>query len=464
MHFLYNQNTKAITLFTVALVIFSASSCKKFLTPNPEQSAIQASQAFSTDASATSVVAGIYTSMMYGGLATTPTNGTLGVLLGLASDELDGYNQTYLDWQNDQFINTGAGPDYYTWSDIYNYIYQCNAAIEGMNASTGMSDSIRTQLSGECYFIRAFCYFELTNMYGPVPLVTSSNYQANATLGRTDSSAIYQQVLADLQKAESLLTPAYPSANMVRPNLYTAQALLARVYLYQGKWAQAEAEVDSVLAGPYSLATSLGGVFKITSPEVIWELYPVSTGGNNAYDFGFYTPASSQSGPKYYLTSILINSFEPGDKRAANWMTAYPFNGTTYYYPSKYVTPKSSPATQYNVVLRLAEQYLIRAEARAEQNNLSGAAADLNAIRARAGLGAATASDQTSLLAAIAHERQVELFTEWGHRWFDLKRTGAINAVLGTEKPTWTPDASLLPIPKLELQADVNLTQNPGYN
>lgn len=463
MHRLYIQHTKAITLFTAVLAIFAASSCKKFLTPNPEQSAIQASEAFSTDASATSVVAGIYTSMMYGGLATTPTNGTLGVLLGLASDELDGYNQAFVDWQDDQFVYTGGCPDDYTWSDIYNYIYQCNAAIEGMKASTAMSDSIRAQLLGECYFIRAFCYFELTNMYGAVPLTKSSNYQANATLARTDSAAIYQQVIADLQKAESLLKPNYPSANMVRANLYVAQALLARVYLYEGKWARAEAEVDSVLAGPYSLATSLSGVFKITSPEVIWELYPIAQGSRNAYDFGFYTPASSQSGPKYYLTSTLVNSFEPGDQRATTWMTAYSFNGTTYYYPSKYVTPSSSPATQYNVVLRLAEQYLIRAEARAEQNNLSGAAADLDAIRTRAGLGATTASGQASLLEAIAHERQVELFTEWGHRWFDLKRTGTINAVLGTEKPTWTPDASLLPIPKMEIQADVNLSQNAGY-
>jgi hypothetical protein len=462
MHKQYIKNTKAVTLFMAVLVIGAASSCKKFLTPNPERSAIQASQVFSSDASATSVVAGLYTSMQYGGLGTSPFNGTLGALLGLASDELNGYSQTYLDWQNDQFVYTSYCPDYYIWSDIYNYIYQCNAAIAGMNASTGMSDSIRTQLSGECYFIRAFCYFELTNLYGPIPLVTSPNYQANATLGRTDSSAIYQQMVADLQNAESLLTPNYPSANRVRANLYTAQALLARVYLYQGKWPQAEAEVDSVLTGPYNLATSLSGVFKVTSPEVIWELYP--QGGQNAYDFGFYTPASTQSGPKYYLTNTLINSFEPGDQRATTWTRAYSFNGTTYYYPSKYVTPSSSPATQYNVVLRLAEQYLIRAEARAEQNNLSGAAADLNVIRTRAGLGATTASGQSAILAAIAHERQVEFFSEWGHRWFDLKRTGAINAVLGAEKPTWTPDASLLPIPRLDIQADVDLKQNPGYN
>ena len=115
-------------------------------------------------------------------------------------------------------------------------------------------------------------------------------------------------------------------------------------------------------------------------------------------------------------------------------------------------------------MLRLAEQYLIDAEARAQQGDISGAATKLNAVRNRAGLGNTTAITQTDMLAAIAHERQVELFTEWGHRWFDLKRTGTINATLGVEKSSWTSDAALLPIPLLEIEADPNLTQNQGYN
>jgi len=106
---------------------------------------------------------------------------------------------------------------------------------------------------------------------------------------------------------------------------------------------------------------------------------------------------------------------------------------------------------------------LIRAEAEAWQNQLTAAATDLNTVRGRAGLMPTTATDQAGLLAAIAHERQVEFFTEWGQRWFDLKRTGAINATLGSLKPTWTADASLLPIPLNEIEADPNLTQNPGY-
>jgi hypothetical protein len=446
------------------LALLTLASCKKFLTPDPEKNAIQSTTVFTSNGSATSAILGIYSSMMYGSLSTSIDNGSLGVFLGFASDELNDYTQRYLDWQKNQVTYSLYAPDYYLWYSAYNIIYQTNAAIEGLTASTSLSDSIKSQLLGEAYFIRGFGLFTLTNMYGAIPLTISSDYNVNQSLARTDSATVYLQVVSDLQKAESLLTTGYPSSNRVRANRYAAQALLARVYLYQGQYAQAEAEADSVLSGPYQLVTNLQSVFALASNEVILQLLPVAQGSQNAYDFSWYTPASATSGPVYYLTSALVGSFETGDKRATTWVTAYPFMGNTYYYASKYVSAPSAAAAQYNVVLRLAEQYLIRAEARAWQNNLTGAATDLNAVRARAGLGATAANTQAGLLTAIAHERRVELFTEWGHRWFDLKRTGALDAVLGPLKPTWTSDARLLPIPLQEIAADPNLTQNPGYN
>lgn len=462
MNKIYFHKIKSIVLAATTLVLLSMTSCKKFLTPNPEQSAIQSTTVFTSNGSATAAVLGIYTSMMYGSLATTYYNGSLGVFLGFASDELNDFTQKYLDWQKDQ-LSSSSSPNYFMWESAYLTIYESNAAIEGMTPGTGLSDSIRTQLLGEAYFIRAFSYFLLTNTWGAVPLATQPNYNANATLSRDDSATVYRQVISDLQMAESLLTDQYPSTNMVRANRYVAQALLARVYLYQHNYPLAEAEADSVLAGPYQLVSNLAGVFQNTSAEVIWQLLPVAEGDQNAYDFYWYTPANSTSGPVYYLTPSLVSSFETGDKRASTWVTAYPYLGTTYYYASKYTTAGSSAPSQYNVVMRLAEQYLIRAEARAEQGNLTEAASDLNIVRARAGLAATTVTTQGALIAAILHERRVELFTEWGHRWFDLKRTGNIDAVLGGLKSTWTPDAALLPIPLNEISADPNLTQNPGY-
>ena len=115
------------------------------------------------------------------------------------------------------------------------------------------------------------------------------------------------------------------------------------------------------------------------------------------------------------------------------------------------------------MVLRLAEQYLIRAEAKARQNNLAGAAEDLNMIRNRAGLANSAAADQESLLLAIAQERRVEPFTENGTRWLDLIRSGKATEVLGALKTNWTANDTLYPIPLNELQKNTHLNQNAGY-
>jgi len=120
--------------------------------------------------------------------------------------------------------------------------------------------------------------------------------------------------------------------------------------------------------------------------------------------------------------------------------------------------------------MRLAEQYLIRAET--EANGAGGgtnsAVQDLNIIRNRAGLANYSgATDKASLVTAILHERQVELFTELGHRWLDLKRTATVNAVMSVVTPqkggTWDANWQLYPIPRTEIQVNPNLKQNPGY-
>jgi hypothetical protein len=124
----------------------------------------------------------------------------------------------------------------------------------------------------------------------------------------------------------------------------------------------------------------------------------------------------------------------------------------------------SGDATEYLMVLRLAEQFLIRAEARAHQKNLADAISDLNIIRHRAGLPDLSSSlVQADVLAAVEKEKRIEFFAEFGHRWFDLKRTGRVDAVLAPIKPLWTSTAAFYPLPFSELQKDPNLTQNPGY-
>lgn len=115
------------------------------------------------------------------------------------------------------------------------------------------------------------------------------------------------------------------------------------------------------------------------------------------------------------------------------------------------------------MVLRLAELYLIRAEAYARSNNSQLALNDLNSIRNRAGLTDWTMLDIVDIEQALLDERRRELFSEWGHRWLDLKRFEKIDEVLGQKKPSWQPHAKLLPIPEQDILRNPFLTQNIGY-
>ena len=190
--------------------------------------------------------------------------------------------------------------------------------------------------------------------------------------------------------------------------------------------------------------------------------YPLRRRGSNTVEGGLFFAFGE---PFYQVLNGLLGDFETGDQRLVDWMDSTSYNGVTVYYPYKYkANTYNPPATEYYMMLRLAEQYLIRAEARAEQNNVSGAVADLNLIRGRAGLsGLSVNMTQAQCLLAVEQERRVELFCEWGHRWLDLVRTGRANTLLPTLKPAWTATDTLYPIPSSEILLDAHLTQNNGY-
>ena len=148
-----------------------------------------------------------------------------------------------------------------------------------------------------------------------------------------------------------------------------------------------------------------------------------------------------------------------------NWVKSVTIAGKPYNYPNKYkIRAVSQPAMENIVVFRLAELYLLRAEARAHQNNSIGAIEDINIIRQRAGLPLLPAnSSAEECLTFVEKERRVELFCE-GHRWFDLKRTNRIQEVMLSVKDTnWQSTDQLYPVPLSELQKNPYLDQNPGY-
>lgn len=476
----------------IALISFCAAlaSCKKMLDV-PSPSIRPTSDAvFADDAMAASVLTGIYSQLSQSdqSLAGTTLN-NLSLVGGLTADELTLMGGTANGNQNLRqyyFNRVLPGEQNSTtpspWNVCYQHIYVVNLALEKLAASTALTPLVKTQLEGEAYFIRAFNYSYLTQLYGDVPLVTSSDYRSSRTAVRASVVTVQTQITADLVKAQELLSDAYRAGNILnssmerlRPNKGAATALLARHYLILKNWTGAEAEASKLIGNTAIYDTmSLNNTFKKESREAIWQLQPVVTGWNTGEARFWILPPtgptsnSSSGGWPVYLNASLLTAFEPGDQRKDKWVGSVVSNGITYYYPYKYKSATlNAPVTEYSMVLRLAEQYLIRAEARAHQNKVAEAQDDLNLIRRRAGLANTTASTKENLLAAILQERQTELFTEWGHRWLDLKRTGKIDAVMNTVAPTkpttWSTNWQWWPLPAYELFQNPNLVQNTGY-
>ncbi len=509
MHLIYQIDKMEIirrSTFSIVFLILWASiqfSCKKLVDIPPPPSGISGANVYSSDATALAAVTGMYASMSKQGFATGLSS--ISYFSGLSADEFtlfSGFSNTtanYNYYRNQLSAQTPAfGSDFW---NMYNYVFTCNAAIEGLTASTTINTAVKIQLLGEAKFMRGFIYFYLTNFFGDVPMVLSSDYRLSSLQPRTPKTQVYQQIISDLTEAKDLLADGYVKADgfsiytsqeeRVRPNKYVAAALLARVYLYTGDYAKAEEQATAVInkMSYYNLVNLNAAtyVFQKNSKEAIWQIQPTAT-GKNTEDASLFLLPSTGPGTSFpvCLSNSLLSSFEPGDQRRYNRnfidsvkVGTAPNPVITYYFPYKYrvnlngnITSASGTTntSEYIMVLRLAEQFLIRAEARAQQGNISGAQIDLNMIRSRAGLPNTLANDKPSLLSAVAQENRVEFFSEWGHRWLDLKRTGAVDAVMSIATSVkslgavnWSTTQQLYPIPMNDILYNPNLIQNAGY-
>lgn len=461
------MNYRINCIFCFLLIV--VSGCTKLIdVPGPEN-LTESTDVFKSDASAISAVTGIYSKAMSS--AVSFLNGGITIYTGLSADELI-QNETNSTVQ-EFFINSLQPSNSLLrkdlWVRAYDLIYQTNACIEGINGSNSLTEATRNQLLGESYFLRAFLYFYMVNLFGDVPLIITTDYTTNATLPRTNATIVRSRIKADLITALNLLIPSYPSPDRARANKWTVSAMLAKVYLYDDNWQEAESAASAVInSGSYSLEKDVTHVFLYTSNESIFQMMPVAQGYNTT-EGNQFIPSRTFAVPAYSLSNYLLGVFEPGDKRVINWIGSQSAGGALYSFPYKYKLKADFSALfvlrEYYVVLRLAEQYLIRAEARANLGNLPGAIQDLDTVRYRAGLLLIDPSiNKTELLVAIQKERQTELFTEWGNRWFDLKRTKQADLVLKNRKLGWNATDTLYPIPGAERLLNPNLTQNDGYN
>ncbi|MGS2739631.1 RagB/SusD family nutrient uptake outer membrane protein [Sinomicrobium sp. M5D2P17] len=470
---IFNQSTEKNSFYKVSILFLTITtslmiSCKDFVEIDPPDSELVQETVFKNDETAIAAITAIYHQMQLGGFA-SGSNSSITVLGEISADILTEYstNNTRIEFYQNTLmainnINQGV------WSSCYNTIYMANAVLEGIANSPDISVEIIRQLEGEAKFIRAFCYFYLVNFYGEIPLLTTTDYRLNAVAPRDPAADVYQQILVDLEDAIELLKEDYTISDgeRIRPNKGAATAVLSRVYLYMENWENAEANAATVINNSLYNLKDIDQVFLANSEEAIWQLLPVQP-DRNTWEGFFFILESDPTAPftqsSMAFTNELINAFETGDQRKDKWVESFDSGNEIYYYPFKYKIKADTALTEYSMVLRLAEQYLIRAEARTHQGNITGAQEDINIIRNRAGLGNTTATTQSELLDVILQERQVELFTEWGNRWLDLKRMERINMVLGNIKPNWQPTSALFPIPEQEILNNPNLTQNAGY-
>ncbi|MBL7813804.1 MAG: RagB/SusD family nutrient uptake outer membrane protein [Saprospiraceae bacterium] len=382
-----------------------------------------------------------------------------------------------------------------TWAQIYRVIINANAIIErGADLQTGFStdEAIEIkQLRGEAHAIRALAYFDLCKLFAKtytattegtqwgVPIVLS--YPKNKTdisyPARNTVKEVYDQIIRDAQFALDLMPPSGTVINgtfTARLNRWGVYALLSRVYLYKGDWGNAEKAATQVISsGKYSLlpnATLVTDYKKQLNTESIFEI--VNTEKDNQGTDGVAYLYSQMGYGEMLASTNLYSAYNAADARKG-FMSKGNRNAsggeTNVNLINKYSGNTEGVHFNENIkVFRLAEMYLIRAEARARLgSDIKGAQADVQLIRSRAYPTAAMVTETgTGLIDFIMNERRREFAFE-GYRLFDLLRTKTnftkYSAAGNTISITWMRDKVTLPIPQREILINPNLVQNAGY-
>jgi hypothetical protein len=433
------KKLRYIILITVGMI---SQSCKKYLDVQPYNQVSDANTIFDA-ASAQTAVRGAYR-----GLASLNYSATFQNIILQSGGDVRSINNAQTDLNVINYNLRSDIPLLLTlWANNYNTINRANyiiAKVPGVN-DINLTPALKNQLLGEGYFIRALSYFDLARMFGNVQLFLTPTYAVSDKLGVTKSTQaqVYAQALNDLNIAENLL-PATVVRN--RATKYTVYALRARLNLYLQNYDAAENDVNSILANTnYKLITPFALAAGTT--ESVLELSYNTTDVNPA--FSLWNGNNRALEPKATLHALLNDPAVGGSRKILSTQVGSGIYGG--------ISPTNTAA---GYVIRTAELYLIRAEARLKKTaiDLTGGANDLNQVRNRSGLLNTTAVTKADLLLAVENERRVEFALE-PQRWFDLVRTGRAPAVLNLNDP----NKYIFPIPGPEILTNPALTQNPGY-
>lgn len=447
-----------------ALLLSGAISCSDFVEVDAPKNTLTSETVFEDAATVKSALANIYLRMRDQSMV-SGRNG-LSTAMGIYSDELDYYlfdvNNTQL-YQHSVLASNGLLTNW--WRSSYTIIYASNDIIKGVENSNALSPDEKANFKGQALFIRGYMHSLLVALYGDIPYITTTNYIANNQVSRIPIDKVYENIITDIKEAVSLLKNDAASDESVIPNRATANALLARMYVQTENWELAETTASKVISN-YSLETDINKVFLKNSASTLWQFKPNGISDRNTYEANQFV-IRFIPGQAFSLSEKLLNSFEVGDNRRIAWVGSQTSSDglNTLFFANKYKAIFNVTASlEYSILFRVEEQYLIRAEARAQLGNSIGSQTDLNVIRNRAGLANTSASTKETLMTAILNERFVEFFTEHGHRWFDLKRMEVARNELASIKTNWKDTDVLLPIPETELELNPNLKpQNAGY-
>jgi len=357
-------------------------------------------------------------------------------------------------WTKNMLITNLQAQD--SWLDSYRTINICNLVLSNINLVTVAK---KAKVEGEAKFMRGMIYFELIKIYAKtwtdgnpaqnpgVPIILQPTTTATATqlLARSSVSAVYAQVIADLESAKTLL----PESNGFFATTYSASAILSRVYLMQNDYVKALAEANTVIeSGEFDLTGSFSDAFGRTSSsganatsEDVFAIQVTSQDGVNNLNT-FFASADFAGRGDILIETAHYDLYETGDERA------------DLFYDDDWTAKFNNQFGNLSIV-RLAEMYLTRAECNEELGSAVGDTPlnDINVIRSRAGLTDAVAVDITSILA----ERRLELAFE-GQQLHDKKRRH-----ISVGSLPYSDNKLVFPIPQRERIINPALQQNPGY-
>lgn len=419
----------------------------------------------------------------------------------------------FIQTDNNFFISSFA------WNDYYRTIYRTNQVLTHV-PDIDMDPVLKNRLLGEALFVRALMYFDLESFFGNVPLIITESVVSTRAPQATPAQ-VQAQVIADLQAAIPSLPLTYSGADRGRATKGAAQALLAKMYMQQRRWADASAVLGQVISSnTYSLVPNYLDNFTETNEnnseslfEVQYVGLPLDVGqgqdnasASEAYDrpnfFGPPIYSFSDVQPRRWLLDAYTDStvaFAPGsttkhridprrdisiisninpDRFYGKTFAELGYNNSQQYW-RKYLndrtrtTPENFTSGINFRLIRYADVLLLQAEALNEQGQTAAAVPLVNQVRQRVGLAPLVAGNftQNSLRLQMRNERARELAGE-GQRWYDIIRWGLLDNQTGIDDlKTRDVDfgnfvlgkSKLLPIPQSDIDIDPNVKQNPGY-